>query len=79
MTMEDISLKASMADFFRARYKKLEQKEKQGYAGWDGQFFDVECGEEIRARAKLKLTQRNLVNISNFCNFLWQILEDRKE
>ncbi len=75
--MEDIRLLASATDFFIARIKKLERKEKQGYAGWED--FGWKSADEIKTRAKMKLTQRNLINISNFCQFLWQILEDEKE
>lgn len=77
--MEDTMLKASMADFFRARYKKLEKKEKQGYINWDNSSAENDFRCQVKIRAKLKLTQRNLVNIANYCNFLWQMIEDRKE
>ena len=77
--MEERMLLAAATDFFIARVKKLERKEKQGYTGWNDYGFERECVEEIRTRANLKLTQRNLINIANFCNFLWQMLEDEKE
>lgn len=76
--MEDHMLTATATNFFIARIKKLEKKEKNGFTGWDyasGPYFS----SEIRKRASMKLTQKNLVNIANYCNFYWQRLEDEKE
>jgi len=78
--MEDIRLLSSATDFFIARVKKLERKEKQGFAGWEDRMNELFFKTQIRERALKALTsQKDLINIANFCNFLWQTLEDRKE
>ena len=71
-------LRASVVDFLLARMRKLEKKARQGYVGWDDKYYELEWKSRVRMLAKKKLTQKNLVNIANYCNFLWQMLEDRK-
>jgi len=76
--MEDIRLLAATTNFFIARIKKLEKKEKQGHCGWEYVANEAFFRDEIRTRAKKRLTQKNLVDIANYCSFLWEMLEGRK-
>lgn len=77
--MEDVRLMATSADFFIARVKRLERKEEQGFAGWENTMNELFFKTQIRERALKALTsQKDLINIANFCQFLWQMIEDRK-
>ena len=70
MTIEDSSLLSTATRFFVSRLKRLEKKESQGFAGWDSMYsFELEA--IIKDRAKRKLTRKNLIDIANYCNFLW--------
>jgi len=61
-----------------ARADRLNDKEAIGWQGWNNPAYEGEFRDEIRARAKIKLTQKELVDIANYCNFVWNILEKEK-
>ena len=78
--MEDVRLMASASNFFMARVKRLNKKEKEGFIGHEDIMNELYFKTMIRERAIKALTsQKQLLDISNFCNFLWQMIEDRKE
>ena len=76
--MEKKLLSATMK-FNLACLNKLTEKEKAGWTGWDSEDYDGIFDSRIETLAKGELTQNNLVNISNYCMFLWNIKELRKE
>jgi len=76
--MEDKLFNASM-EFVRTCDKRLEEKEKAGWVGWDKYVFKGRYKGKIRLLSrKQKLTQEDLVDISNYCMFLWNLIEKRK-
>jgi len=68
----------STQHFYLACLVKLEEKEKAGWGGWDKTYNKELFEEDVTIRAKKPLTQSNLVDISNYCNFLWNLLEVNK-
>ena len=78
--MEGVRLIATSTDFFIACVKRLEKKEKQGFIGWENIMNELYFKTQIRERAgKVLASQKHLIDIANFCSFLWQMIEDRKE
>ena len=56
---------------------KLKEKEKEGWIGWDDK--KKKCLFENRLKHDIfcELTQNRLVNIANYCNFLWNLIEEK--
>ena len=71
-------LRMARIDFDYACYKKLEEKEELGWEGWDNQARKGTFIERIKNLLKCELNQKNLVNIANYCNFLWDLIEVKK-
>jgi len=65
-------------EFRVACFAKLTKKLGQGYTGWD-----MDATEPFRQKiiklSKEELNQKNLVNIANYCSFLWERIERDKE
>lgn len=77
--IERKKLRFASFEFNYACIKKLEAKQKQGYYGWDNPINKENLESLFKEHTNRPLTQRNLVDISNFCNFLWNLLEAQKE
>ncbi|MCK4446830.1 MAG: hypothetical protein KAW56_07090 [Candidatus Marinimicrobia bacterium] len=75
--MED-KLRMACFKFTNACMEKLEFKERQGYTKWDDPNFESVLKMKLENHTKKKLTQENLIDISNFCDFLWNLIEDKK-
>ena len=73
-----VKLNSAWLKFNHACYKKLAAKERGGFAGWDKQENKELLEEDFMAHTKKPLTQSNLIDISNYCNFLWNLIEDKK-
>ena len=56
---------------------KLSEKEEQGYVGWDDRNQAVYFSRKIIA-GSMPFTQQDLVNKANYCNFLWNLIENGK-
>ena len=65
--------------FHLACVVKLKEKEKEGYTGWDNPDWEKAFENIVKDRSQLELTQKNLVNISNYCMFLWNLIENKKK
>ena len=65
-------------EFTYACLRKLEKKEEFGWTGWDFSHNQEVFESEIRNRIKKELTQKNLVNIANYCMFLWNLKTEAK-
>ena len=61
--------------FFLARLRKLRKKERLGWHEYRHEAMQKEFRSRIRKLVKGRLTQKKLVNIANYCNFLWINLE----
>ena len=73
--------------FHTACMQKLEKKEKEGYIGWNDSSlrFDLMhklwtycvsyVGKYKDEGEKRKVNKNDLINIANFCNFLWNLEE----
>lgn len=75
----DSKLNSASNKFFLSCLFKLAVKEKQGFVGWDDPSRKEHFEKRIRGHCLFKLDQRNLVNITNYCNFLWNLIERTKE
>ena len=64
--------------FIRVCDKKLTEKERQGYIGWDDKKYKCRFEDRLKHDIFCELTQNRLVNISNFCMFLWNLMEIKK-
>jgi len=71
----DGKLLNSAAKFNLACLNKLSQKEKEGWGGWDWECCKTSFEKIIKHNAKRELTQKNLINIANYCMFLWNLIE----
>ena len=69
----------STMKFNLACYDKLIKKEELGWTGWDCIGWKGDFIERIKNLLKRELNQKNLVNIANYCNFLWNLIEVKKE
>ena len=59
--------------FNLACLNKLEEKERKGWVGWDNPEWKDEFKSEIENHVKRDLTQDDLIDISNYCMFLWNL------
>ena len=57
--------------FNDACYKKLGKKEGEGFESWDDPNFEWTLKLKLKEHFKEEWTMENLVDIANFCNFLW--------
>lgn len=71
-------LESVASKFFVARAIRLEQKEKAGWDGWDDKKNKCYFEDRIKHDAFSNLTQKRLVDIANFCNFLWNLIEEKE-
>ena len=69
-------LRVASCEFNHARMKKLVAKQKQGYYGWDDPTKRENLESLFREHTNRPLTQRNLIDIANFCDFLWNLIEN---
>ena len=58
---------------------KLEKKEKQGWAGWNNPENEPNLKFKLLQHFEKEWTQENLVDISNFCLFLWNLKEEERK
>jgi len=66
--------------FHLACVVKLKKKEKEGWVGWDNPIKKKLLEAKLMEHTLKSLSnQENLVDIANFCNFLWNLIEDEKE
>ena len=68
----------ALMKFIRVCDAKLTEKEEKGWVGWDNPEYEKEFEGEIVIQS-LPLTQNDCVNIANYCMFLWNLKEIRKE
>ena len=71
-------LRLATFEITNACMEKLEFKEKQGYGGWNDSNYENSMKEDLKKHFKKEWTQENLIDISNFCNFLWNLIEKKK-
>ena len=74
-----VELRSAWLKFNYACYKKLAAKESRGFAGWDKQKNKIILEDGFYEHARKPLTQSNLIDISNYCIFLWNLIEDQKK
>lgn len=74
-----LKLRSAWLKFNHACYKKLAAKERRGFSGWDKQKNKELLEKGLMEHIKKPLTQSNLIDIADYCNFLWNLIEDRKE
>ena len=73
--MNDKLLNSTMK-FKLACLNKLTEKEKAGWTGWDNQDAENGFKNELKVHYDRKdWTQDDLIDISNYCMFLWNLIE----
>jgi len=77
--MKDKKLSRVAFDFYYASYDKLIEKEELGWTGWDNKCWKGTFLGDIKRLLKCELNQKNLVNIANYCMFLWNFEEEAKD
>ena len=73
--IERKKLRLASFEFNHACIKKLEAKQRQGYYGWDKVENKTNLESLFQEHKNRPLTQRNLIDIANFCMFLWNLFE----
>ena len=71
-------LLGSSLKFNLACFAKLREKQKLGWIGWDKPENKRLLEAKLIQHIKKPLTRDNLIDISNFCNFLWNLKEGTK-
>ena len=66
-------------EFSKACRRRLEKKDKEGLTGWDDEYYKTEWQGRVRMLSTKRLTQKELVDIANYCMFLWHMLKARKK
>ena len=74
----ELKLRSAWLRFNHACYKKLAAKERRGFSGWNKQKNKELLEEGLMEHIKKPLTQGNLIDIADYCNFLWNLIEDKK-
>lgn len=72
-------LLAAWCVFSFACGRRLEKEEEAGRIGWDDAYYKKEWEGRVRMLAGKKLTSGRLVNIANYCNFLWNMKRERRK
>jgi len=74
-----VKLKMNCFKFHLACSQKLEEKEKEGFEG----YYKPENKEQLEVDLLTHIAKGfapdNLIDISNYCNFLWNLNEDAIE
>ena len=71
-------LKDSSKKFYVACLAKLLIKEKEGWTGWDNPKNKDGFESKIELHLQGTRTQDVLVDVANYCNFLWNLIEAKK-
>ena len=70
-------LRVACYEFLNACMEKIKEKEEEGYGGWDKPELIKYLEEGLIEHTKKILTQDNLVDIANYCIFLWNLIEEK--
>ena len=74
---EEAKLLELVEDFGAAMFLKLVQKKRDGYEGWDENtaknVMTLKEGLDNHLDGMDKFDRSNLVDIANFCAFLWNL------
>lgn len=74
-----ISLKMNCFKFHLACSQKMEMKEEEGFKGYDKSENKKQLESDLLEHIAKGFAPDNLIDISNYCNFLWNLNEDAKE
>ena len=74
-----VGLNSAWLKFNHACYKKLAAKERRGFSGWDKQKNKELLEKDLITHTRKPLIQSNLLDIANYCDFLWNLLENEKD
>lgn len=79
MVVMETKLRIASGNFYYACVDKLEEKENAGWTGWDNPNLKDRFEGYIREKSgKCELTQEDLINMANYCSFLWNLIEEEK-
>ena len=73
-----VKLKMNCFKFHLACSQKLEEKEKEGFDGYYKPENKKQLEVELLKHTVKGFSPDNLIDISNYCNFLWNLDEDAK-
>lgn len=73
-----VKLRTAWLKFNHACYKKLERKERRGFWGCEKLENKKQLESDLYQHVLKPLDQGNLTDIANYCNFLWNLIEDQK-
>ena len=73
------NLKMNCFKFHLACSQKLEKKEVEGFDGYYKPENKKQLEADLLKHVAKGFAPDNLVDISNYCNFLWNLDEDAKE
>lgn len=74
-----VKLRSAWLKFGYVCYKKLAAKERRGFTGCYKPENKKQLEADLYHHVLKPLDQGNLTDIANYCNFLWNLLEDQKE
>ena len=76
--LNDISkLSETSRAFEHTTWSRLTEKTTQGFHGWDNPRWKTYYTRKI-VEQSLPLTQKDCIDIANYCMFVWAILEKEK-
>lgn len=73
-----VKLRSFWLRFNYACYKKLAVKERRSFIGYSDPNNKETLEKGLKDHIKKGFGQSNLVDIANYCNFLWNLIEDQK-
>lgn len=74
-----LKLRANCFRFHLACFQKMEQKEKEGLGGYNKLGNKKQLETDLLKHIAKGFAPNNLIDISNYCNFLWNLDEDAVE
>ena len=70
------TLKTAHQKFSEACFRKMKRKERAGWFGWDDPNEEWTLKLKLKEHFRREWTQKNLVDIANFCMFLWNLKKE---
>jgi hypothetical protein len=74
----DKKLSNASQHFYLACLVRLEEKAQKGWKGWDNPIWKEAFEKRLKDIPQFELTQKTLVDIANYANFLWNLIEIKK-
>jgi hypothetical protein len=76
---EDSKLLEAIDNFQFAMKDRVLQKKDEGFTGWDNPDMKMQMQDDLNKHLRKELNSLNLVDIANYCMFLWNLEQCGRE